>query len=137
MGRRRQNISNDDHGLAEACCAWPLEHQRSETLKPCLRAPDMEPWSPLLTAWRNGKARGFQPMVLHALMCMDCRRAEREAGLWRGSGDGHWGQHRSGSRPLLGSGVDRGSLTVLHAHVVFRAEAGREAGNLCLTEAVK
>lgn len=43
-----QNISNDDHGLAEACCvpgSWNA--REAETLKPCLRAPDREPWSPL------------------------------------------------------------------------------------------
>lgn len=78
---------------------------------------------------------GFSPVVLHAVVCMDCRRGGERAGA-SGPGDGRWGQHRSGNGHLDQVWTES-SLTVLHAHVVFGAEAGREAGNLCLTGAVK
>lgn len=51
-------------------------------------------------------------------------------------GDGCWGHHRSGNGHSDQVWTEN-SLPVLNAHVVFRARAGREAGNLCLSEAVK
>lgn len=74
-------------------------------------------------------------MVLLALVCMDSRRGGEGAGA-SGPGDGRWGHHRSGNSHSDQVWTES-SLAELHAHVVFRAGAGREAGNLCLAEAVK
>lgn len=50
-----QNISNEDHGLTEACCvpgSWNT--REAETLKPCLGAPQHGAVVSALTACRNG-----------------------------------------------------------------------------------
>lgn len=78
----------------------------------------------------------FQPHGSPRTRVYGLQEGRRERAGASGPGDGHWGQHRSGNGHLDQVWTES-SLTVLHAHVVFRAEAGREAGNLCLTEAVK
>lgn len=52
-----QDISDDDHGLTEACHVLGSWNTReAKTLKPCLRAPRHGAVVSALTAWRKGKA---------------------------------------------------------------------------------
>lgn len=102
-----QNISNEDHGLTEACCvpgSWNT--REAETLKPCLGAPQHGAVVSALTAWRNGKACSVSALWLSTHSCAwTAGGAERESrSLWpRGR---PLGTSQEWEWPL-GPGVDR------------------------------
>lgn len=135
---RGQDISEDDHGLTEACYVLGSWNTReAKTLKPCLRAPRHGAVVSALTAWRKGKALSVSASWFSKHSCAwTAGGAERERAGASGPGDGRWGHHRSGHGHSDQVWTEN-SLPVLNAHVVFTARAGREAGNLCLPEAVK